>query len=56
MEFVGQEKLINTLNSYTLDSLPKTMMFLGESGCGKHTLAQTLAEKLGLTILKISRL
>ena len=53
MEFIGQEKLINTLNSYTLASLPKTMMFLGEPGCGKHTLAQRLADRLDLVTLKI---
>ncbi len=50
MDFVGQEKLIGLLDNYTLATLPKTMLFIGAFGCGKHTLAKRLANKLDLAI------
>lgn len=47
---IGQEKLINTLNKYqTLADWPKTVLFLGDEGCGKHTLiSEFLAPKFNL--------
>jgi len=45
---IGQEKLVNTLFSYTLQSIPKTMLFLGPSGCGKSWIAAALAEHLDI--------
>lgn len=45
---IGQEKLVKTLESYTLQTLPKAMFFLGPSGCGKGWIAARLAESLDL--------
>lgn len=40
----GQEKLTSTFSHMTIEQLPKTIMLLGEYGCGKHTLAKNIAE------------
>jgi len=54
MLIFGQQKLLNKLNSYTLENLPKTILFLGEKGCGKHLTALYLAEKFELDIVNIN--
>lgn len=50
MEFVGQSALIKALNSYSASNLPKTMLFLGDYGCGKHTVANMLVSRLNLEL------
>jgi len=54
MKIIGQEKLLNKLNSYTLATLPKTIMFLGEVGCGKTFFANNLAERFELEVVEIN--
>ena len=51
---VGQNKIRARLFSQPLSNLPKTMLFLGEYGCGKHTLAKELAEHFGLDLHDIT--
>ena len=53
LPIIGQEKLKKQLDSYTLQTLPKTILFLGPEGCGKATFAHYLAEKLGLDLVEI---
>ena len=53
VKIVGQEKLLESLNKYTAETLPKTIMFLGDLGCGKHLVSAALAERLGLELLVI---
>ena len=53
MFIFGQQKLLNKINSYTLMTLPKTILFLGEYGCGKHLMASYIAEKFDLELVKI---
>ena len=50
---VGQEKLVKILDSYNFQNVPKTILFLGQEGCGKSWLSGYLAEKLDLDIVKI---
>ena len=50
---VGQEKLVKILDGYTLQNVPRTILFLGQDGCGKSWLSMYLAEKLDLDIVKI---
>lgn len=50
---VGQEKLVKILDSYTLQNVPRTILFLGQDGCGKSWFSAYLAEKLGLDIVNI---
>lgn len=54
MKFIGQQKLIDKLNNLTLQSLPKSILLLGECGCGKHTFAKMIAQKFNLAIEEIS--
>lgn len=51
---VGQEKLIKKLTSYTLETLPKTILFLGETGCGKHLLSKKLSQFFNIDLVEIS--
>lgn len=41
---IGQKKLLSRIDSYTLSTLPKSILFLGEEGCGKHMIANHIAE------------
>lgn len=50
---IGQTRLLNTLNKYNMQTLPKTMLFIGDGGCGKKTFAKYLASKLNLAFVEI---
>ena len=50
---IGQEKLRGALDSYRIDTMPKTLMLIGEPGCGKHLLSKALADRLGLAYVII---
>jgi len=50
---IGQHKLISELNVYTTETLPQAIMLLGPRGCGKHTLAANLAERLEIELLNV---
>ena len=39
---IGQQELVNKFNSYTLETLPHTILLLGDRGCGKHLLVKVL--------------
>lgn len=47
---IGQQELLKVLNSYTIQTLPKALMLIGEKGCGKHTVVNELAKKLELEV------
>lgn len=54
MNIIGQNKLLTIIDSYcTKHSLPKTLMFIGPEGCGKHTMAKYVAEKFELDFKEI---
>ena len=44
MQVIGQERLIKIFENYTLATLPKTCLFIGDKGCGKRTLAMKIAD------------
>lgn len=52
-KIIGQTKLMSIIDSYTLQSLPKTLMLVGPSGCGKHTVAKYLTEKFEFDYVEI---
>ena len=52
---IGQTKLINRINSFTIDSLPHSILMIGDLGCGKHTLCKYIADKFGLEISILKR-
>lgn len=51
---IGQVALLNKLNSYTLETLPKASILIGECGSGKHTVANNLAAALGLKLVELT--
>lgn len=52
---LGQDSLLNTLDSFTIQTLPKTIMFIGEAGAGKHLLASYLADKFNFEKVFVSK-
>lgn len=51
---IGQEKIVKILEGYTLQTAPKTMLFLGQKGCGKSWIAAHFATQLGLDYVNIN--
>ena len=51
---IGQDRLLKELKSFDLYSLPHSMMFIGEDGCGKHVLANEISSYYGLSLYDIS--
>ena len=52
---IGQSKLLSKIDTYyTTKRLPKTLMFLGPAGCGKHMVAKYIAEKFELDYTEIN--
>ena len=55
MNIIGQTKLLSKIDTYyTMNSLPKTMMFFGQAGCGKHMIARYIAEVFSLDYKEIN--
>ena len=52
-KIIGQEKLINKLNNYNINTLPHALLFIGPKGCGKHLMASYVAEKVALDLVSI---
>lgn len=51
---IGQDKLIAKLKSYSIMTLPHSLLFIGDRGCGKHTLVKELEKYFNLKALDIS--
>jgi hypothetical protein len=51
---IGQDKILNYIDSKKRDSFPRSLILLGESGCGKSTLIECIGEKLNLPIIDIT--
>lgn len=51
---IGQEALTKIIEEATLDTLPHSILLVGERGCGKHLFCKQLAEHLHLEIEVIS--
>lgn len=54
MNIVGQDKIIKFIESNTLSTIPRTIMLEGESGSGRHTICNFIADTYGLEIEDIS--
>ena len=50
---IGQEKLVKALEGYTLETAPKAILFLGQSGCGKSWIANAFAKQLDLEVVVV---
>ena len=50
---IGQTRLLNILNNYNTVTLPKTLLFVGDRGCGKKTFAKYLANRFQFDFVEI---
>ena len=50
----GQNRLNIWFDNLTIKNLPKTFLFCGDLGCGKHTLEKAVADKLNLKFQDIT--
>jgi len=51
---IGQDRLVNKLKSYSIATLPHSILLLGEIGCGKHTLVNELGKYFDVDVIDIS--
>ena len=51
---IGQERLVARLKSYSIATLPHSILITGEFGCGKHTLVNELRDYFGLDLFYIT--
>lgn len=51
---IGQDKLVAKLKSYSITTLPHSILLLGDSGCGKHTLTKEIARYFDIEVVDIS--
>lgn len=53
---IGQKKLLSRINSFTLDTFPRSSLLVAEKGMGKHTLVQYINDNiLKLPLLDITK-
>ena len=51
---IGQDRLVAKLKSYSIATLPHSILLLGDSGCGKHTFVKELADVFCVSIVDIT--
>ena len=50
---IGQEKFVKAFEGCTFETAPKTILFLGQSGCGKSWIANAFAKQLDLEVVVV---
>lgn len=54
---VGQKKLLEQLDKYTIDSFPRSTLIIGEKGCGKHMITKYISDVIiNLPLIDITEL
>lgn len=51
---VGQDHIIKYIDNKTRDTFPRSLILLGENGCGKHSIVTYIKDKLKLELSNIS--
>ncbi len=51
---IGQEKLRQRLSIYSWETFPSAVLFVGDFGCGKHTLCKDLSVRFNIPLTDIS--
>lgn len=52
---IGQKKILEKLNNYTLDTLPRTIGLFGPEGSGRHTLVMFISNKFNLPVIEVTK-
>ena len=42
---IGQNKLVEKLKSYSFNKMPKTLLFIGDKGSGRHYISKCFANR-----------
>lgn len=50
---IGQEKLIQQFNNFSIDTLPHSIILLGKYGSGKHLFSSLIAQQFNLKLNNI---
>jgi DNA polymerase III delta prime subunit len=53
-QIIGQSKLVNKLKTYTFVNMPKTLLFIGSKGAGKHFISSKFANYLNVELVEIT--
>ena len=53
-EIIGQTKLVNKLLGYSFNNMPKTILFIGETGAGKQFITKKFTEHLGVDLVELN--
>ena len=53
-EIIGQSKLVNKLLGYSFNTMPKTILLVGEQGAGKQFITKKFTEYLGVELIEIN--
>lgn len=51
---IGQDKILNRIDSLTYKQFPKTLMLVGLKGSGRHSICYYISERLNLEVVDIS--
>lgn len=51
---IGQTKLVSKLKSYSIATLPHSILLVGEQGCGKHELVRFMSEHFSISVKDIT--
>ena len=53
---IGQKKLLDRIDKYSLDNFPNTSLILGEDGSGKHLIAKYIADRFNVELVDITKI
>jgi DNA polymerase III delta prime subunit len=53
-EIIGQTKLVNKLLGYSFNTMPKTILLVGEQGAGKSFITKKFTEYLGIELVELN--
>ena len=55
MHIIGQEKILNKIDSYSLSTLPHNICLFGQDGSGRHTLVKYMSEKFCVPVVTVAK-
>ena len=51
---IGQNKLVEKLKSYSFNKMPKTLLFIGDKGSGRHYISKCFAKYLMVDLVELT--
>ena len=51
---IGQTKLVEKLKSYSFNKMPKTLLFIGDKGSGRHYISKCFANYLMVDLVELT--